>query len=54
MAIYNDLTEKEIIQSLVEDKMLLEAKVKHLEAEIKSLKQTDKKSRIIPIYNLGE
>ena len=28
MAIYNDLTEKEIIQSLVEDKMLLEAKVK--------------------------
>ena len=29
--LYHDLTDKEIIQTLVEDKILLEAKVKQLE-----------------------
>lgn len=55
MAIYHDLTDKEIIQSLVEDKIILEAKVKLLEKEVESLKKNNKPSRsITPLFNLGE
>ena len=55
MAIYHDLTDKEIIQTLVEDKLLLEAKVKLLEKEVESLKKNNKSSRnITPLFRLGE
>jgi hypothetical protein len=55
MAIYHDLTDKEIIQTLVEDKLLLEAKVKLLEKEVESLKKNNKPSRnITPLFRLGE
>lgn len=54
MNIYNDLTDREIIQTLVEDKIILEAKVKQLEAELKSLKEKNKKSYSIPLFNFGE
>ena len=55
MAIYHDLTDKEIIQSLIEDKIILEAKVKLLEKEVESLKKNNKPSRnITPLFKLGE
>jgi hypothetical protein len=55
MSIYHDLTDKEIIQSLVEDKIILEAKVKLLEKEVESLKKNNKSSRnITPLFKLGE
>ena len=55
MAIYHDLTDKEIIQSLIEDKIILEAKVKLLEKEVESLKKNNnKKSYSVPLFKLGE
>ena len=53
--LYHDLTEKEIIQTLVEDKILLEAKVKILEKEIESLKKNNnKKSTVVPLFKFGD
>ena len=55
MAIYHDLTDKEIIQSLIEDKIILEAKVKLLEKEVESLKKNNnKKSTIVPLFKFGD
>ena len=53
--LYPDLTDKEIIQTLVEDKILLEAKVKILEKEIESLKKNNnKKSTVVPLFKFGD
>jgi hypothetical protein len=53
--LYHDLTDKEIIQTLVEDKILLEAKVKQLEAEILMLRsRIETKSTSIPLFRFGD
>lgn len=53
--LYHDLTDKEIIQTLVEDKILLEAKVKQLEAEVQKLKnKNEKKTTTIPLFRFGD
>jgi hypothetical protein len=52
MSTYEDLTDKEIIQSLLEDKIILEAKVKLLEKEVESLKR--KRTSITPMFKLGD
>jgi|APGre2960657373_1045057.scaffolds.fasta_scaffold159248_1 uncharacterized protein YlxW (UPF0749 family) len=53
--LYHDLTDREIIQTLVEDKILLEAKVKQLESEVEKLKnKSDKKTTSIPLFRFGD
>jgi len=53
--LYHDLTDKEIIQTLVEDKIILEAKVKQLEAEVQRLKnKSEKKTTSVPLFRFGD